>query len=192
MVEGIKRLCCKLILGIRGWKVVYNVEEKEKKFIVIGAPHTSNWDFVYAIPAMYLMGIKNLRYLIKKEFFFFPMKYLFYATGGIPVDRSKKNDLTAQLKALIDENEEIHLLFPPEGTRSRVDRWKTGFYYTALDTGLPIILGYMDYKNRILGYGKVFYPSGDFNADFEEIEQYYLDKGAKHPKDFNPKIFTPK
>ncbi len=192
MLTAIKDIFCKLILKTRGWEIEYDIQEHGKKFIVIGAPHTSNWDFIYALPALHLMRIKNFRYLIKNSLFFFPLKYLFYWTGGIPVDRSKKNELTANLKKLIKESDEIYLLFPPEGTRSRVKRWKTGFYYTAIETGLPIILGIMDYKNRRLGFGKVVYPIGDFNTDMKVIQDYYSSEVAKYPKNYNESIFEPK
>jgi 1-acyl-sn-glycerol-3-phosphate acyltransferase len=184
-----RTMISKLILRMGGWKIVDEVNGSIKKCVVIGAPHTSNWDFIYALPALRVMGIKNLRYLIKKEFFYFPIKYLFYATGGIPVDRSKKNDLTAILKKLLEERDELYLLFPPEGTRKKVARWKTGFYYTALDAQLPIVLGFMDYKKRELGFGKVLTPSGDFEADMQTIEDFYLHKTAKHPELYNPRIF---
>lgn len=180
------------MLKLGGWQIDYDLEEHGKKFIVIGAPHTSNWDFIYALPAMYLMGIRNLRYLIKNQLFFFPLKYLFYWTGGIAVDRSKKNELTANLRSLIDSVEEIYILFPPEGTRGRVERWKTGFYYTALETGLPLIFGYMDYKERKLGFGEVYYPTGDFNTDMEVIQSFYVKKSAKYPEKFNERIFLSK
>jgi 1-acyl-sn-glycerol-3-phosphate acyltransferase len=187
-----KKLFYKLVLWWGGWKIVNKVPPEIKKCVLIGAPHTSNWDFVYALPAMDKMGVKGLRYLIKKEFFYWPFTWLFNATGGIPVDRSKKNDLTAQLKKMIAENDQIYLLFPPEGTRSRVERWRTGFYYTALDTKLPIVLGFMDFEKRECGFGKLFYPTGDFNADFEEIERFYRNIKGKNPENYNPKIFVPK
>ncbi len=191
-MKALKTVFSRFLLWIRGWEIDYDIKDHGNKFIVIGAPHTSNWDFVYALPALHLMGIKNLRYLIKNSLFFFPLKYLFYWTGGIPVDRSKKNELTAQLQKMIKESDEIYLLFPPEGTRSKVKRWKTGFYYTAIETGLPIILGYMDYKERKLGFGDVFYPTGDFNKDMEVIQAFYSKKNAKHPADFNQSIYEPK
>ncbi len=180
------------MLKMGGWEIDHDLEGKGRKFIVIAAPHTSNWDFIYCLPALYLMGIHNLRYLIKNQLFFFPIKYLFYWTGGIAVDRSKKNELTSNLKSMINENEEIYLLFPPEGTRSSVERWKTGFYYTALETGLPIILGYMDYKERKLGFGEVFHLTGVFNDDMEVIQSYYVNKNAKYPEKFNKSIYVTK
>ena len=86
----------------------------------------------------------------------------------------------------------IYLLFPPEGTRGRVERWKTGFYYTAIDAGLPIVLGFMDFEKRICGFGKVIYPTGNFNADFQIIEDYYRNIKGKNPENFNPNIFIRK
>ena len=192
MIIALRTAFCKLLLKMGNWEVDNNLKDKGRKFIVIAAPHTSNWDFIYALPALQLMGVRNMRYLIKNQLFFFPLKYLFYWTGGIPVDRSKKNELTSNLKRMINEKEEIYLLFPPEGTRSSVDRWKTGFYYTALETGLPIILGYIDYKVRKLGFGEVFYPTGVFNADMEKIQSYYVNKGAKYPEKFNKRIYVRK
>jgi len=192
MIKAIKTFFCKLMLKAGGWEIDYDLNDQGRKFIVIGAPHTSNWDFIYALPALHLMGIHNLRYLIKNQLFFFPLKYLFYWTGGIPVDRSKKNELTANLQKMIAEKEEIYLLFPPEGTRSSVERWKTGFYYTAIETGLPIILGYMDYKERKLGFGEVFQPTGNFNKDMEVIQSFYVKKTPKYPEKFNHSIYLPK
>ncbi|MCB0480125.1 MAG: 1-acyl-sn-glycerol-3-phosphate acyltransferase [Flavobacteriales bacterium] len=175
-----------------GWTIQYDVDKSINKCVVIGAPHTSNWDFVYALPALHFMGIENLRYLIKKEFFFWPFTWLFKATGGIPVDRSKRNDLTTMLKSLLESKSSLYLLFPPEGTRSRVERWKTGFYYTAIDTQLPIVLGFMDYEKRVLGFGDVLYPTGDFNKDMAIIEKFYAEKGPKNPANYNPIIFKRK
>ena len=187
-----KKLFYKLVLWYGGWSIINEVPPEIKKCIVIGAPHTSNWDFVYAIPALDKMGIHKLRYLIKKEFFFWPFTWLFNATGGIAVDRSKKNDLTAQLNKLIDDSDEIYLLFPPEGTRGRVERWKTGFYYTALESKLPIVLGFLDFENRVCGFGKVIHPSGDFNSDFQQIQDFYKNIKGKNPDNFNTSIFIPK
>lgn len=183
------KILSQLVLWLARFKIVDNTGGTIKKCVVIGAPHTSNWDFVLALPALQIMGIRHLKYLIKKEFFYFPFKYLFYATGGIPVDRSKKNDLTAYLKQLLLTHDTLYLLFPPEGTRKRVARWKTGFYYTALDAGLPIVLGFIDYKKRELGFGPIVYPSGNLAADMEKIEQFYQDITPCHPKLYNPVIF---
>ncbi|MBD81281.1 MAG: glycerol acyltransferase [Crocinitomicaceae bacterium] len=187
-----KKLFYKLVLWYGGWTVINEVPTDLKKCITIGAPHTSNWDFVYALPGLEELKIYRFRYLIKKEFFFWPFSWLFNATGGIAVDRSKRNDLTNYLKELIEKEEEIYLLFPPEGTRSKVERWKTGFYYTALETNLPIILAFLDYEKRVMGFGKVLYPTGDFNKDFTVIQDFYKDKKGKNPKNYNPQIFIPK
>ncbi|UTW61298.1 1-acyl-sn-glycerol-3-phosphate acyltransferase [bacterium SCSIO 12741] len=184
-----KTLFYRLVLKFGGWTVVNHNHETVEQAVIIGAPHTSNWDFVYALPGLNELQITGYRYLIKKEFFFWPFSWLFNSTGGIPVDRSKKNDLTENLKAMLASGELKYLLFPPEGTRSRVERWKTGFYYTAIDTGLPIILGYMNYKDRQMGLGKAFYPTGDLKKDLAEIEKFYENIPGKNPKNYNPQIF---
>jgi len=118
-----------------------------KKCVVIGAPHTSNYDFPIAIAALDIMGIKK-KYLIKKELFRFPYAILFKATGGIPIVRSKHTRMVDSIINMFDKRKEFVVLIQPEATRSRVDKWKTGFYYVALGAKVPIALGYLDYAKK--------------------------------------------
>jgi len=175
-------------LRLFGWKLVDNIDRSITKGVCIGAPHTSNWDFVLTIPGLIALDVK-FRYLIKKEWFFFPMSLLFRLTGGIPVDRSKKNNLTEDLKHMLAKSDRLFIVFPPEGTRKRVKRWKTGFYHTAIDTNLPIIMGFIDYKEKTLGFGDVLYPSGDLKADFQKFEKFYSNITAENPECFNPQFY---
>lgn len=183
-----KKFIANLILKLGGFKMVGDFPKDEKKFVLLAAPHTSNWDFVYGRAAMLLYNI-NLKYLIKDSYFKGPMKFFFAATGGLPVDRSKKNNMVDYMIDLFNSSNELALMVPAEGTRKRVERWKTGFYHVAVGANIPILLGFLDYKKREAGFGTLFYPTGDKEKDFAFIEQFYLDKEGKHPELYNKKIY---
>jgi len=171
----------------KGWKISGEIPAEIKKSIVIGAPHTSNWDFFIAMGALTFYPQK-FRYFVKKEAFRFPLKWIFKLTGGIPVDRSRHNNLVEAVVELFDQSQELHLIVPAEGTRKKVTRWHTGFYYMALGAHLPIAIGFVDFKKKEAGFGPMFWPSGDIRKDFEAINAFYLMKTAKHPESFSPNV----
>ena len=140
-----------LIFKLNGWKIVGAVPPEIKKAVVIAAPHTSNWDFVYALAIFRLLKL-NVRYLIKKELFRFPLSILLNNTGGIPVERSKKQSLTDQIIQKFHEADHLLIAVPAEGTRKRVEKWKSGFYYAALGANVPILPGYLDFKKKEGGF----------------------------------------
>jgi len=179
----------RLIFKLAGWKITGKTPTV-KKCVLVAAPHTSNWDFVYGLCAWKLYGLKP-RYLIKKEFFFFPLNILFKATGGLAVDRSKSNSLTEAIVEMFNNSNELIALFPPEGTRKAVDRWKTGFYYVALKAKVPLVMGYMDYKYKKTFLSEPFMPSGDIEKDFEIFRAFFKDVHPKHPEGFNPNGIKP-
>ncbi len=179
----------KLIFKIAGWKAVGQAPPL-KKYIVVGAPHTSNWDFVFGLCAWKLYGMKP-RYLIKREFYVFPLNLLFKATGGLAVDRSKNNSLTDSIVEMFAKREEFVVIFPPEGTRKLVQRWKTGFYYVALRSKLPIVLGAMDYKLKQTHLSEAFYPTGDIEKDFEFFREFFRNVTPCNPAGFNPENVRP-
>ncbi len=184
-----KSLIGKLILWLGGrWKVVNNLPADMKKAVLVAAPHTSNWDFVYGLAALWVLGSK-MKYLIKKEVWIFPFSLFLKWSGGIPVDRSAPHELTRDLINMLERSDELFLLFPPEGTRSRVKKWKTGFYHVAMDTKLPIVMGFMDFSTRECGYGDWFKPTGNKVEDFTRLENNYKDMKGKHPELYNPVIF---
>ncbi len=148
------------------------------------APHTSNWDFVIGRLAFITQGVKVYA-MIKKESFFFPLGLVLKMLGGIPVDRSHSQNTVKSVTRHFDDSERFFLIITPEGTRKRVERWKKGFYFIALTAKVPIIMGYLDYGKKEGGLGPVLYPSGDFEADFRVIEDFYRDKQARHPHKFN-------
>lgn len=173
-----------ILLKIGGWEITGSIPDKIKKCIIIVAPHTSNLDFYIGRLAYYKMDV-NVRFLIKKEAFRFPFKRILKGLGGIPVDRSKKTDLVDQLAGRFEKHESLIITITPEGTRKLNKKWKKGFYQIAMKANVPIILGFLDYRNKKGGVGPVIYPSGDYEKDMEEIEKFYLDKTARYPENFN-------
>ena len=179
------KLFSKIYFSIIGWKTKETIPAHVKKCVVIGAPHTSNYDFPISIAALSIMGIKK-KYLIKKELFKFPYALLFKATGGIPVERSKNTRLVDAIIEMFDKRREFVVLIPPESTRSRVDKWRTGFYYVALGAKVPIALAYLDYGKKEAGFGPLFTPTGDIKKDLKVIQDFYRNITPKHPQNFNP------
>jgi len=170
------------LFKIIGWKSALN-EEIPSKCVFCVAPHTSNWDFIIGIIFYKSIG-GTIRFLIKKEWFFFPMNLIFKSLGGVPVDRKKKSSVTEQMVALFHSNKNFQLAIAPEGTRKKSANWKTGFYYIALAACVPIALAYIDYSQKEIGLIKNFYPTGNEKKDIAEIKQYYSNIQAKHPAKF--------
>lgn len=178
------------LLRLMGWKLTGSINPAIDKFVLIAAPHTSNMDFFLAIPSLWALGVTG-RYLIKKELFWFPLNLLLRLTGGIPVDRkNKKVEFVDQLKDLLNSKDRFAILFTPEGTRSRVERWKTGFYRVAKSCNIPVVLAYADYEKKEVHCGETLYPTDDFEADFEKLEEYYSEITACYPEKFNRKFFV--
>ena len=173
-----------LLFRLQGWKIVGAIPKEIKKAVVIAAPHTSNWDFVYALAIFRLLKI-NVRYLAKNELNFFPLNILLRNTGAIFVERSKKLNLTDQVVEKFNTEEELFITFPAEGTRKRVEKWKSGFYYAAVKAGVPILPGYLDFKKRTGGFGPVLYPTGNPEIDLLRLREFYSDKSGKNPELFN-------
>ena len=176
------KLLSKLILWLSGWKVVGESPKALGKFVMVAAPHTSNWDFVYARAAFYIMDIE-LKYPIKKELFFFPLGIVLKMMGGIPINRSKKKgNMVNQMAEHFKNYQELALLVTPEGTRSYSPEWKKGFYYIALQAKVPIVLGYLDYPKKTAGVGPIIHPTGDVEADIEKIKAFYRTITPKYPE----------
>ena len=170
------------ILKLMGWKLNYDIPEGVHRCVLVSAPHTSNWDFVIGRLAMWAYGI-DVKILIKKELFFFPMGIFLKALGGIPVDRKGgKANITGQIAQKFAEQEKLCVMFTPEGTRSHNPNWKKGFYYLAHKANVPIFLGYVDYEKKIGGIKMKFIPTGDVEKDLEEIKNFYKDYKGKYPE----------
>ncbi len=181
------RLLSKFIFFITGWKVAGAVPKDIEKAVVVAAPHTSMWDFVYVTCAFSLMGLP-MTLAIKKEMFFFPLGWLLKLLGGMPIDRKPKSPREKKLSTvdamvnLFDTDRKVFMVVAPEGTRKQVKRWKTGFYRVAEGAGVPIVLGYLDYKKKSAGIGPTIHLSDDMGADIEKIMKFYRPIVAKYPE----------
>lgn len=181
------KLFAKTVLKLIGWHTNVMLPN-EKKFILIGAPHTSNWDFPLGLLAFWTIDL-NIYWVGKSQLFRGPLRYMFTALGGIPVDRSSSNGFIDQIAKKIKHSEEMVLTIAPEGTRSKARYWKSGFYYIALAAEVPVYLGYIDYRTRTLGFEKRLHPSGDLQADMKVIADYYQHFTGKFPeKQETPRI----
>ncbi len=162
------------VLKLAGWTVEGSLPASAAKSVFIAAPHTSNWDLPYTLMVAFALRL-NPYWMGKAGIFRFPFGGLMRWLGGIPVDRSKSNNLVAaSAQAITDADGPLQLIVPPEGTRSKTRYWKTGFYYIATTARVPIILAYMDYASKRSGLGPVFEPTGDIEADMARIKAFYL------------------
>ena len=179
MIKAFSRF---LLLRVLGFTV--NVKEPiPPKFIIALAPHTSNWDFVIGNLYSRAMDIP-CQFLMKKEWFIWPLGYIMKSLGGIPIDRSKRTRVTEQIAQTAREQEVFHLCITPEGTRKRNPEWKKGFYYIALMADIPILLYGLDYRRRLIECTKTIIPSGDIEKDMAEIKSHFKNYNGKHPEKF--------
>ena len=172
----------RLALRLTGWRVVGGVSPAPK-YVLIAAPHTSNWDFPVGLMVCFALRLKV--YWMGKASLFPPvlgsvMRWL----GGIPVNREKAGNLVQATVDAYQRNERLIVVVPPEGTRSRVRQWKTGFYYIAQGAGVPIALGYLDFRKKEAGLSRMFEPTGDIDADMAAIRAFYAGITGKNPDKF--------
>ena len=172
----------RFILRSLGWTIKIEVDLPDKSVICV-APHTSNWDLPLGLVVYKAMG-RKASFLIKKDWFFFPMNILFKSLGGIPVDRSKKTSLTEQIAEVYNSREKFELAITPEGTRKANGEWKMGFYYIAQAAKVPIIVAAVDYKKKEVQFLAEVVPSGDIESDLITIKKYYEGVTAKFPEKF--------
>lgn len=179
----------RLIFRLTGW-TIEGYPPHPPRFVLISAPHTSNWDGFLLITAGYLFRVR-LSFYIKKEAFFFPFNYLVDYFGGIPIDRKRRRNMVAQAIEDYGKRENLILAIPPEGTRGKVDHWKTGFYYIALGAKVPLVLGYIDYKRKVCGLGPAFMPTGDIDKDFKVFREFYEKVTPRFPEHRGPVVPPP-
>lgn len=176
------------LLRLFGWRLDDRLPPVPR-YVCIGVPHTSNWDLAVGLAAMLGLGFPP-RWVGKHTLFRGPMGPVMRALGGVPVDRRVSTDFVSQVVERFREAEErdepFVLVIAPEGTRSPTERWKTGFYHIARQAGVPIALGYADYPNRCTGVGGWLEPTGDLEADMEEIRSFYAGKTGKRPENQGP------
>ena len=177
-----KRICNWLLYKWMGWTVEVT-EDHPDKYIICLAPHTSNWDFILGLLYSRSIGMKS-NFLMKKEWFFWPLGPIFRRLGGIPVYRQKKSSMTDAMAETAKAAKIFHLCITPEGTRSRTAEWKKGFYFIALKAGLPILLYGLDYEQKRIQCTKTIIPSGDLDRDMRDIKLYYQHFKGKKPENF--------
>ena len=178
----LQQICRKIFFDWMGWTEHVTVP-RHKKCVICVAPHTSNWDFIMAELYYFAIG-RRAGFLMKKEWFFWPMGLLFRRLGGVPVERSRKTSLTDQLAEKAVAAETFELAVTPEGTRSLTRQWKRGFYFIALKAKLPIMLFAIDFSKKQIVCTKTIVPSGDVETDMQEIFEYYKPFSGKHPERF--------
>lgn len=166
-----------------GWKTNVTVEDYDK-CVVCAAPHTSNLDLFIGKLFYGAIGRKT-SFMMKKEWFFFPLGIFFKAVGGIPVNRSRNTSLVEQMAQQFAKRKKFHLAITPEGTRKLNTNWKKGFYYIALKAKVPIVLIGIDYPSKTISATKAIMPSGDLESDMREIKLYYKNFTGKHPELFS-------
>lgn len=174
------RVISRVILKLFGWQL----EEEQpsiNRYVLIAYPHTSNWDFILGMLAKSAMNIP-LNWVAKHSMFWGPFGPLFVAMGGVPVNRDKTSGFIQKNIELFQLRKGFVLGMMPEGTRSKTDRLKTGFYHIADGANVPLVLAYLDYKNKKLGVGKVIETTGDIDSDFEVIKMFYQDKIGCNPE----------
>ena len=177
-----QKICRTILFDWMGWKADVDQPIPDKCILCV-APHTSNWDFFIGKVYYTALG-RTSNFLMKKEWFFWPLGPLFRRMGGIPVERSKKMSLTDQMAQQALEHEEFHLCITPEGTRKPVTEWKKGFYYIALKAELPILLYALDYEKKEIRCTKTLIPNGNIEEQMEEIKEYFREVKGKKPERF--------
>jgi 1-acyl-sn-glycerol-3-phosphate acyltransferase len=161
-----------------GWRVAGTLPNLPK-MVIIGAPHTSNWDFPLAMTLIFYLGV-HLNWMAKKEFFVAPVAGLWRWLGGVPIDRQAANGVVGQTVEAIQQRAKIVLAIAPEGTRSKVARWRTGFYYIAHNANIPIVPVLVDYGRKTLTITEPFTPTGDVEADIPLLQARYKDITGKN------------
>lgn len=162
------------LLQLVGWELV-GVAPEVARCVVIFAPHTSNWDFPMLLLVRWAFG-KRVHYLAKHTLFRFPFGWFFRLTGGIPVDRTQPKQLVRRIADRFTERAELWLAIAPEGTRRRMDHWKSGFYYVAIEARVPVLLAFIDASRRECGLGPLVELSGDLERDLSRLRAFYAEK----------------
>ena len=178
-----QQLCRFIYHRLLGWKTVVTVPFHEK-CVICAAPHTSNWDLLIGKLFYGSLG-RDASFMMKKEWFFFPLNLVFKAMGGIPVNRGKKNSLIDQMARRFAESKQFNLAITPEGTRKANSEWKKGFYYIALQARVPIMLFGIDYPSKTITCTRSLVPTGDIEKDMREIKLYFKQFRGRHPENFS-------
>ena len=178
----------KLLLWIGGWTAIGQVP-KVRKAVLVGAPHTSNWDGFWALVFITYIGL-DVKFFVKKSMFWFPLGALLRAFGAIPLDRGNARSSVNEAIAAFDRYPQFYFGLAPEGTRSRTAGWKSGFYRIAEGANVPVVLGFFDYSNRRLGLGPTLTLTGNKDADIAIMRSFYMSTSGRRPEQACPVEFV--
>ena len=190
VIRELFRIIAFILLKLTGWKLKGRFP-RNRSCVVIAAPHTSNWDFFYGLLLILSAGADTY-WMGKASLFKFPFGGIMKWLGGIPVDRNRNNNIVSQVAESFSQNKPLAITIPPEGSRSAVRYWKSGFYFIALKSNVPILLGFLDFENRTGGFGPLFYPTGDIDADMATIRQFYKNIRGRYPVQETPAALSPR
>jgi len=180
MVRGLARL----FLRISGWRVDGD-PPPIKRYIALAAHHTSNWDFVYLLALGFATDV-DIRWMGKQSMFHWPLGRPMRWLGGIPVDRARGSRAAQQVIAAFREHDELIVIASPEGTRRRAEGWKRGVFLIARAAGVPIVCGYLDYRRKVGGFGPVIHLTGQAEADFAPVREFYRNVTPRYPDSMSP------
>lgn len=180
IISPILRFISNLTMWLAGWRVEGSLPAIPK-YLIIGAPHTSNWDFLLFLGVIFRLKA-DVRYMGKAELFRSPIGWFFYWCGGIPVDRSKSTGLVDQMVEACNKSEKFILTIAPEGTRHGVKEWKRGFYHIAKGAGVPLVMAKVDGKNKTMRVGEMFHLSDDIEADMKSILGMFKGLSGVNPR----------
>ncbi len=176
---SIVRPVSRLFLRLTGWQPEGS-KPAASRFVLIAAPHTSNWDLAFLLALASHYGVR-IHWMGKHSLFRGPMGWAMRKLGGVPVRRDRKGDLVAQMAGVLAASDSMALAVPAEGTRGYVSHWRSGFYHIARAAEVPIVMGYLDYERRRGGFGPELLSTGDVRADMDEIRAFYADKVGRYP-----------
>jgi 1-acyl-sn-glycerol-3-phosphate acyltransferase len=171
ILSGIFHYLARVLMRLIGWRVDGALPDIPK-YVLIGAPHTSNWDFVLFLGVVFTLRA-NVRFMGKAEIFRKPFGWFFYYCGGVPVDRKKSTGLVEQMVDACNKSDRFILTITPEGTRHHVSEWKRGFYHIAKGAGIPIVIAVVDGKHKTCRIGQVFHPTDDIESDMKTITGFF-------------------
>ena len=171
VLSGLFHYLARLVMRLLGWRVQGSLPDLPK-FVLIGAPHTSNWDFVLFLGVIFTLRA-NVRFMGKMELFRWPTAAFFRYCGGVPVERSKSTGLVDQMVEACNKSDKFILTIAPEGTRHHVQEWKRGFYHIAKGAGIPIVMAIVDGKHKTVHIGQVFHPTENMEADMTAIKGFF-------------------
>jgi 1-acyl-sn-glycerol-3-phosphate acyltransferase len=174
----------KFLLWLGRWTAV-GPTPATRKAVIIGAPHTSNWDGYWLLVYRVAYGV-DVNFFVKKQMFWFPLSLLLTGMGAVPLDRRDSRSAVKQAVAAFNASDDYLFGLAPEGTRSKTKGWKSGFYRIAEEAGVPVVFGFFDYPNKRLGFGPMMMLTGDVEADMTIIRSFYESVGGQAPEKTGP------